>query len=46
LVAKSEGKEVLERPKHRERIELKWLFQTRNGNLWIGLIWLRIGRDQ
>jgi hypothetical protein len=39
---KHEGKSPLERPRHRWRIILKWMFRKYDGGAWTGLIWLSI----
>jgi hypothetical protein len=43
LVGRPEGRRPLERPRHRWRIILKWIFKKWDGGTWSGLIWLRIG---
>jgi hypothetical protein len=43
LVGKSEGKRPLGRPGKDGKIILKWILGKQGGNLWTGLIWIRIG---
>ena len=44
FVGKHEGKRPLGRIVVGGRIMLKWLCKTLDGQEWIGLIWLSIGR--
>jgi hypothetical protein len=44
LVGKHEGRRLLERPRRRWGIILKWIFERLDGErAWTGSIWLRIG---
>jgi hypothetical protein len=43
LVGKSEGKTKLGRPKRSVRIILRWILEGYSGEVWTGLIWVRIG---
>jgi hypothetical protein len=43
LVGRPEDKRPLERPIHRWRIILRWLFRKWDGEALTELIWLRIG---
>jgi hypothetical protein len=42
LVGKSEGKGLLERPRRRWMIILRWILERWGGVMWTRLIWLRI----
>jgi hypothetical protein len=43
LVGKPEGKRPLGRPRLRSEDNIKWILERKNGVVWTGLIWLRIG---
>jgi hypothetical protein len=42
LVGKPEEKRSFGRPVLDGRIILEWILEKRDGNVWIGFIWLRI----
>jgi hypothetical protein len=44
LVAKSEGKKSLGRPRYRYEIILKWIFRKWDVVTWTGYIWFRTGK--
>jgi hypothetical protein len=39
----TEGKTLLDRPRHRGRIVLKWIFKKWDGGMWTGSVWFLIG---
>jgi hypothetical protein len=43
LVGRSEGMSPLGTPNPRWENNIKWIFKNWDGEVWSGLIWLRIG---
>jgi hypothetical protein len=43
LVGKPEGERPAGRPGLRGRIILKWILERKDGVVWTGVIWIRIG---
>jgi hypothetical protein len=44
LVGKHEGENHLEDPRVDGMMILKWIFRMWQGEVWTGLIWLRVGK--
>jgi hypothetical protein len=43
LVGEPEGKRPLGRPRHKWEDGIRWMLGRLAGEVWIGLVWLRIG---